>query len=1760
MSYLDEEILNVLENKYLFTGLKKNIKEWSEECILKVYNRLLNVYDSEYNSGDLDYNSKKGRWHTTRYFQRMGLGHIVQKVEDLTNGTKTLKVITVLDDKVSAKYRENASKRIRAVVKQEQLIKMKEKKPCRGQENVEPDLQDANTGLNSNLPNLEEEKLLFMNKGSLLQRTPIKPPDSISLKSKISEVPLEHFQEKKSANGKFSSIRSALPGSSNYIPCGRQIPRTPRRPDIDIDSEKEHKNSLDMMHGKTGQKSNEGESHSPQSKGNYSEKCENITSSPEADLVLNNHNRVSVVPDKQDNSSLMATEFIPMEISHAQSCSYTFRHYSPSKGSKCHAAHNPMMDKVTAVEIESDGGEVAETLPPFVKNKKVVPITSVKYGERDTKENSQGATRAKDVLDEKTDTLSSPPNCSSSDKNENIPSVAKSLSEVDDTISEKTVMTQKEFLILDEKPLPITGTPDIVNEPVTIREYQKNIIPKGKQLKRTPTGPITSSEFDQDCMLVDYSVHESSNSVLEVTKIESNLDYSLQIFVKTKKEKKTECDNLTNVVVSGTDNVSLENVNMRKAIIPKQIFKTEPNTSFDKNVEEPSSIDDRSNNVNYAVKCSNEEEQNVLANDDVKEENLGPDTESIITDEKDSENQEGMQVESHSKYKVQKDFQYIKETNVMVGCSNSGNEEGSSVFEVAEKDTKTETGSLGKPPGASVELIHGEVEAHCIAEKSKTSFTSENLGLHLCMETVCNELNGDQNDSGNHITETDNAIQSSPQQSDKPNLAEEIDNLFENSFDIFPTRKQNKQLRVYSKGIQSKSNPVKEDDRKGVIRSVGKDIESNTSENEEKIIKDDLDEKNGDQEKTTGVQTLEALEEKGDCNVQVPKRQTRQLRNKSKENKQSKLNKDQQYNLENKKGIENSVARQHHDSSKNESVINNRQLRSSNISSCQVEVKKLNSKDKSTAVNVTKTQKETGSSEGGESETHIKETEQSISVEVTLGSKRKAKTSGKKISSADKAAGKINVPATNVTKTQKETGSSEGGKTETHIEEREQTISVEVPLVPKRRAKISGKKILSADNTAGKINVPATNVTKTQKETGSSEGGESETYIEEKEQSISVEVPPVPKRKVKTSGKKISSGDKTARKIYVPATNVTKTQKEGGQSELHNEEEEQSISLEAPLVTKRKVKTSGKKSSSADKTAGKVNGPATNVTKTQKETDSSEGGESEPLIEEKDKSISLKVSRVTKRKAKTCGKKISSADKTEGKVNVTKTQKELVQGEYGESKPHIEEIEQSISLEIPLVSKKKAKTSGKKTSADETAEQVDIPGTVDKSAKEECSILDSTSGRIRRTVRSNVESKENLNTAKDREIISKPRGRGLAVEGKSSQNINTCRFNKHIAKKDNQSIHAHKQIPLADITSNIKTDRKITSKSQSTKGAMKGKPCCEEDKENSCSFMEQSISETCLNQKSKKVFVSKGIVSQNTSVFCANTRQKGKSIKYSVSKAEDSMNKNVCETNRKRSYDFKNFDDGTSGVKKKRVSKHVVGKSLSCSEQSLEKLVQGEQPAESAAPSREGISRSEVQIKITHNTVGTQRKNESGGEKKVSATHRILKQKTVSKEKEDDGDDPESLLVCDISEIIATSRKGKVKRNLEDTKLSLSINGPSVAKKKMASEEVLEVEAEYGNVARNKRVLSKSKKVESKERVSRISKQSANKTVAGNTSLMKKSFPQKVNGKQIMDKNSDVPPSENVRVSRRCKTLALAAIKESLNDSDSYEIYRKSKY
>ncbi|KAK7077378.1 hypothetical protein SK128_023602, partial [Halocaridina rubra] len=48
MSTVNDEVLDLLRDKYLIRGLPPIIKEWSEEDILKVYHRLFCVYDPKY--------------------------------------------------------------------------------------------------------------------------------------------------------------------------------------------------------------------------------------------------------------------------------------------------------------------------------------------------------------------------------------------------------------------------------------------------------------------------------------------------------------------------------------------------------------------------------------------------------------------------------------------------------------------------------------------------------------------------------------------------------------------------------------------------------------------------------------------------------------------------------------------------------------------------------------------------------------------------------------------------------------------------------------------------------------------------------------------------------------------------------------------------------------------------------------------------------------------------------------------------------------------------------------------------------------------------------------------------------------------------------------------------------------------------------------------------------------------------------------------------------------------------------------------------------------------------------------------------------------------------------------------------------------------------------------------------------------------------------------------------------------------------------
>ncbi|XP_068236613.1 enolase-phosphatase E1-like [Palaemon carinicauda] len=1409
MSVLLEEIFTTLEDRYLFIGLKKNVNEWSEEDILKIFNRLLNVYDSGYNTNDLDYNSKNGRRHMMRYLQRMGLGYLVPKVEDLTNETKTLKVITALDDRVSSKYRELAPKRVRAVVKQEQLLKLKEKKPCKLQENIQPKLQKENYTIHMKMP---EEEFLFKSKGHQLQRTPIKPPSSVCSEKKDPLIVLQECnQERKSSSDNHPLDTLAVTAKSNYIPCGRQIPRTPKHIGVDANYEND---SVDMLNVKMGKKSCVFENQPSQEKENHVETKENITStvSPEANSVSCNSDydtdELEIFPSK-------VSAFVTVKMENAESCDQTLKNSHLKKETEyCDAVSYPKTEKVTGMEIKSNGDKAVGVSSPLLKEEDVGPSDAPQSDETFTEQNSKGSIKSSVVLDEGTGPSSVLPDFCSSEGKENPPPSGNSPSKVISTRStrvnsknhkdeqrmdssklplnslsrasdEKKCMTQKEFFMIDEKPLAITGTPEGMNKSMTTREYQKNIIPQGKQLKRTPTGPVTSKEFDKDCILVDYSVHETSNSVLEVTKIESKLDYSLQIFAKTKKDKKNKWDPTNNIV---NDDASLENEDVKNTIIPKQIFKMEPNTSFVKNVEE------------IPVRNDSNEREN----------SFGPEIEGTESEVKNCEEKDNMQVESHDPSKEEANSQQVKNCDVVVKSNNSRNE-GKSVDEVAEKDIDIEYGSLSKSPGASMELIDKEISV------SPISKSGGNIAKHSDKESVFNQLISDQGDLEER--------------------AEEIDSLFEDSFDIFPIRKQKKEeLKTYSKDGQSYNG-----DTERVEKRAGKDVKTNVGGNVERTAEDDNDERHGDNANATGVKGLDSVDEKED-NLKIPKRQTRQLRNRSQDTKVSKLNKGQQQNIDKKKVVKNGVT-----DCKNESKTNNRLLRSTDTSTCQkTEVKRSNYRNKLAIVDGTKTEKEVGSHEQVESKPHSKKSEETINVQVA----------------------------------------------------------------------------------------------------------------------------PVQKGKTKT-GKKVTSS---------PVKNFT----------------EQS--------------------------------------------------------------------------------------------SVSKTVKEK---------------------------------------------------------KEGIDITNASGQQQKRAIRSRGKVKENLVEAKADVVVPKTRGRAAVTEKVESK------MDKHITKKNNDSI------PLADISSNITKDKKnIRSKPLRTVRANKGKPYSEEDKENSYSFTEPGINEVTLAPKPNKVSVSKRSTSRNVSVSQANKDKKGKEIKNSDSKEENIVSKKVAETNRKRSYNLKDSEDGVSGAKKKKELKPAVSKRSASSEQSLEKVTQVENEKLSSKDNSTPEEQSRVNCGIGKTRM---KKEDDGDEKKASVTCRIPKQKSVSKENEKGyEEDPESLFSCDISEIIVTSRSRKGKRNLEDSNISLSKCGPSDTKKKYISPELLKVE-EQENDVKNKRELPTEKKMESKKKAPRISKQSVNKTVV-NTSLMEKSVSQKSKSKQTLDKTCDEPAAKNVRASRRCKTLAVAAIKESLNNSDSFERYRKSKY
>ncbi|CAL4243726.1 unnamed protein product, partial [Meganyctiphanes norvegica] len=115
MSVLDFEIAKLARDNYIITGLRDKVSLWNEDDLLLVYNRLLAVYDTAYTENVDLKNKPKALKVFHKSINLMGLGHLAQFSDVMLDPHKASRIISALDDKITARYGKATAQRNRAV-------------------------------------------------------------------------------------------------------------------------------------------------------------------------------------------------------------------------------------------------------------------------------------------------------------------------------------------------------------------------------------------------------------------------------------------------------------------------------------------------------------------------------------------------------------------------------------------------------------------------------------------------------------------------------------------------------------------------------------------------------------------------------------------------------------------------------------------------------------------------------------------------------------------------------------------------------------------------------------------------------------------------------------------------------------------------------------------------------------------------------------------------------------------------------------------------------------------------------------------------------------------------------------------------------------------------------------------------------------------------------------------------------------------------------------------------------------------------------------------------------------------------------------------------------------------------------------------------------------------------------------------------------------------------------------------------------------
>ncbi|XP_042894023.1 uncharacterized protein LOC122267892 isoform X2 [Penaeus japonicus] len=268
MSALEEEIVSLVQDKYLMTNLGASVSKWNVESFTKAYQRLLSVYDSCFDFTSSTSCVKARLIHVQKCLRLLGIGHLAPRLDELTDSGRALRIISAIDDKISAKHSvQVAAKRNRVIMKQEELrnkpVKKVLKAPPRTenpeQENVDPNIISTNLEEIAVKPSIclpssgvamtqnewlvqqkanarpaeavkEEKVTTIIPTGRQLPRTPVKPSDVPPEETDSPGTPSDAGTTSEIESNEENSFLSHAPASTaaNLIPSGRQLPRTPK--------------------------------------------------------------------------------------------------------------------------------------------------------------------------------------------------------------------------------------------------------------------------------------------------------------------------------------------------------------------------------------------------------------------------------------------------------------------------------------------------------------------------------------------------------------------------------------------------------------------------------------------------------------------------------------------------------------------------------------------------------------------------------------------------------------------------------------------------------------------------------------------------------------------------------------------------------------------------------------------------------------------------------------------------------------------------------------------------------------------------------------------------------------------------------------------------------------------------------------------------------------------------------------------------------------------------------------------------------------------------------------------------------------------------------------------------------------------------------------------------------------------------------------------------------------------------------------------